>query len=173
MTHYWYLLAEPVATDFGQPFVKRFDLCYRTVVCLCVCGSVCLVRLAYCGETVGWIKMPLGMEVGLSPGQIVRPQPRPHVRWGPGPSSPPFDRRTAAPALRFRSIVAKGLDRSRDVTWYGGRPWPGDIMLDEDPVPPNWKGHSSPPHFLAHVCCGQTVAHLSNCWAQLLSPLCL
>jgi len=22
-----------------------------------------------------------------------------------------------------------------------------------------------PPHFSAHVCCGQTVAHLSSCWA--------
>jgi len=25
----------------------------------------------YCGETAGWIKMALGMEVGLSPGHIV------------------------------------------------------------------------------------------------------
>jgi len=25
----------------------------------------------YCGQTVGWIKMKLGMEVGLAPGQIV------------------------------------------------------------------------------------------------------
>jgi len=29
-------------TVFGRPFVKRFDLCYRTVVCLSV-------TLAYCG----------------------------------------------------------------------------------------------------------------------------
>ena len=33
---------------FGRPFVKRFALCYRTVVCLCVC----LVTLVYCGQTV-------------------------------------------------------------------------------------------------------------------------
>jgi len=25
----------------------------------------------YCGQTVGWIKMPLGMEVGLGSGHIV------------------------------------------------------------------------------------------------------
>jgi len=31
-----------------------------------------------CGQTAGWIKMPLGMEVGLGPGDC--------VRWGP--SSP-------------------------------------------------------------------------------------
>jgi len=24
-----------------------------------------------CGQTVGWIKVPLGMEVGIGPGQIV------------------------------------------------------------------------------------------------------
>jgi len=26
---------------------------------------------AYCGQTAGWIKMPLGMEVGLCPGHIM------------------------------------------------------------------------------------------------------
>jgi len=31
-----------------------------------VCLSICLsVTLVYCDQTVGWIKMPLGMEVGL------------------------------------------------------------------------------------------------------------
>jgi len=29
------------------------------------------VMLVYCGQTVGWIKMPLGTEVALSPGDIV------------------------------------------------------------------------------------------------------
>jgi len=27
--------------------------------------------LVYCGQTAGWIKMVLGMEVGLSPGDFV------------------------------------------------------------------------------------------------------
>jgi len=50
----------------GRPFVKRFALCYRTVV-LSVCLSVCLsVTLVYCGQTVGWIKMKLGMQVCLA-----------------------------------------------------------------------------------------------------------
>jgi len=41
-------------------------------------GSPCATRLlsclsvtVYCGQIVGWIKMPLGTEVGLSPGDIV------------------------------------------------------------------------------------------------------
>ena len=44
---------------FGRPFVKR---CYQTVVCL----SVLSVKLVYCGQTVGWIKMKLDMQVGVS-----------------------------------------------------------------------------------------------------------
>jgi len=34
--------------------------------------SLCLsVTLVYCGQTVGWIRIPLGMEVSLGPGHIV------------------------------------------------------------------------------------------------------
>jgi len=46
--------------DFKRPFVKRFALCYRTVVC-----PVLSVTLMHCGQTVGWIKMPLGVKVGF------------------------------------------------------------------------------------------------------------
>jgi len=35
------------------------------------CLSVLSVTLVYCGQTVGWIKMKLGMEVVLSSGHIV------------------------------------------------------------------------------------------------------
>jgi len=34
---------------------------------------------------------------------------------------------------------------------------PGDVVLDWDPAPPPKKNGQ----FLAYVCCGQTVAHLS------------
>jgi len=72
----------------------------RCLSCLSVSLSVTLV---YCGQMVGWIKMPLGMEVGLG---------RRHT------------------------------------------------VLDGDPAPP--KGaQQSPPHFSAHVYCGETVAHLN------------
>jgi len=50
----------------------------------------------YCGQTAGWIKMPLGTEIGLSPGHIVLDgDPAPH---GKG---------TAAPTFRPMFIVAK------------------------------------------------------------------
>ena len=57
----------PAQVVFGRPFVKRFALSYRTVVC-----PVCLsVTLVYCGQTAGWIKMPLGTDVDLGQGRIV------------------------------------------------------------------------------------------------------
>jgi len=68
---------------FGRPFVKRFALCYRTVVCLSVCLSITLV---YCGQTVGWIKMKLGMEIGLGPGHIVLDGDQVPQKW----NSPQF-----------------------------------------------------------------------------------
>jgi len=60
--------------NFWQPFVKRFALCYRTVVChvcLSVYLSVLSVTFVHCGQTVGRIKMKLGVQVGLGPGHIV------------------------------------------------------------------------------------------------------
>jgi len=58
---------------FVRPFVKRFALCYRTIVLsvLSTCLSVLSVTLVYCGRTAGWIKMKLGMQVDLGPGHIV------------------------------------------------------------------------------------------------------
>ena len=42
----------------------------------------------YCGQTAGWIKIPLGLEVGLGPGNIVLDgNPAPHWKKY---SSPPF-----------------------------------------------------------------------------------
>jgi len=53
---------------FGRPFVKRLEnlMCYQTVVC-----PVCLSVALDCGQTVGWIKMKLGKQIGLGPGHIV------------------------------------------------------------------------------------------------------
>ena len=45
------------------------------------------VTLMCCGQTVGWIKIPLGTEVGLGPGDVVLD----------GVPAPPTERGTAAP----------------------------------------------------------------------------
>jgi len=56
------------------------------------CVSVLSVTLVYCGQTVGWIKMELGVQVGLGPGHIVLDgDPAPPSRKGhiPTPSFGP------------------------------------------------------------------------------------
>jgi len=65
------------------------------------------------------------------------------------------------------SIVAKRW-MDQDATWYRGRFWPRRHCVRWGPSSPHEKGHSSHPHFWAHVFCGQAVAHLSNCWALVL-----
>jgi len=62
--------------DYGIP---SFSLGFWAVRPLlsdrCPVGPVCpvclSVTLAYCGQTAGWIRMPLDVEVGLDPGDIV------------------------------------------------------------------------------------------------------
>jgi len=66
------------------------------------CLSVLSVTLVYCGQTVGRIKMKLGMHVGLGPGHIV---------FDGDPGAPP--QRGTAPNFRPISVVAKLLDGSR------------------------------------------------------------
>jgi len=50
----------------GSPYA--ITLCYAVRLFVLSCLSLTLV---YCGQTVGWIKMKLGMQVGLGPGHIV------------------------------------------------------------------------------------------------------
>ena len=51
------------------------------------------------GQTVGWIKLPIGTEVGLGPGDIVLDKdPLPIPKKGC----------TAAPTFRLMSVVANG-----------------------------------------------------------------
>jgi len=83
---------------FWATVCKTVRLCYRTVVCL-FCLSITVM---YCGQTVGWIKMKLGTEVGLVPDHIVSDG---------DPASPPP--RGSAPNFQPMSVVAKRLDGSR------------------------------------------------------------
>jgi len=53
----------------------------------CLSCPVLSVTLVYCGQTVGWINMPLGTEVGLGLGDVVLD----------GDPVPPAESGTAAP----------------------------------------------------------------------------
>ena len=94
----------------------------------------------YCGQTAGCIKMPLGMEVGLSPGDFVLDgNPAPSQKRGGTPqfSAHVYCGQTAG-WIKMPLGTQVGLS-------------PDDIVLDGDPAPPK-KGHS--PQFSAHAYCG-------------------
>ena len=63
----------------------------RCPVCLHLSVLWLSVTLVYCGQTVGWIKMKLGMEVGLGPSHIVLDgDPAPPPRKGHRGTAPQF-----------------------------------------------------------------------------------
>ena len=96
----------------------------------------------YCGQTVGWIKMALGMEVGLGPGHIVLDgDPAPPPKWGHSPqfSGPCLLWPNGWIKIPLGTEVGLGRPRQHCVRW----------------------GTSSPPkrthpQFSAHDYCGQT-----------------
>jgi len=87
-----------------------------------------------CGQTAGWMKMLLGMEVGRGPGNIVRC----------GPSLPPLPKR-ALPA-KFSAHACCGETARWIKMPFAGEVGlgPGDIVLDGDPAP---RGAQPPPIF--------------------------
>jgi len=93
----------------------------------------------YCGQTVGRIRMPLGVEVGLGPGSIVLDR---------DPASPPTQRGIAAPTP-FSAHVYCGQTVALIGMLLGVELGLGlgDVVLDGDLGPPHGKGHSSPTQF--------------------------
>jgi len=127
------LFCQITLTNFGRPFVWRFALCYQTVL-LSVCLSVLSVTLVHCGQTAGWIKMKLGMQVSIGPGRIVldgTQLPRKMGIAAPQFSSHVYCSLTAA-WIKMKLGVEVGLGS-------------GHIVLDGDPPPPP-KG-AQPPNF--------------------------
>jgi len=67
----------------------------------------------YCGQTAGCIKMPLGIEVGLSPGDFVLD----------GNPAPTLKRAEPRPIFGPRLLWPNGCI-DQDATWYGGKSRP-------------------------------------------------
>jgi len=119
--------------------------------------SPLLLAHVYCGHSVAWTRMPLGMEVGLGPGDIAVD------------GSQPFPKsRAQLPNFRPMSLVAKRLV-DQDGTWYGGRPWPRPHSARWGPSspPPPAKGHRPLPIF------GPCLLWSNSRPSQLLLSTCL
>ena len=137
---------------FGRPFVKRFALCYQTVVCL----SCLSVTFVHCGQMVGRIKMKLGMQVCLSPGHYVldgAPAPPPPKGGGATQFSAHICCSQMAEWIKMPLGMEAGLIAGDCVRWGPCSTLPK-------------MGAEPPPQFSAHFYCGQTAAippHASRC----------
>ena len=127
-----------VKLNFWTTVCKTVRLCYQTVVCLSVSLSVCpvclFVTLVYCGQTVGRIKMKIGMHVGLGPGHIV---------LDGDPARPPPK---GGRALQFLAHICCG-QMAAGIKMPLGREVglsPSDIVLDGDPAPFPERGRRPP-----------------------------
>jgi len=117
------------------------EFCFWATVCkmvrpmrLVCCLSVLSVTLVYCGQTVGCIKMKLGMQVGLGPGHIVLdgdPPPPP-----PKGHSPQFSTHICCGQMAGWIKMPLGMEVGLS---------PGDFVLDEAPLPLFKRGQSPPP----------------------------
>jgi len=108
-------------------------------------------RPVYCGQTAGWIKMPLGTEVGLGPSHIVLdgdPAHHPSTKKG---TQPPILAHVCCG--QTAALIKMPLGTKVGVGT-------GDTVLDGDPAPHK---RAQPCQFSAHVYCGETVDHLSYC----------
>ena len=88
----------------------------------------------YCGQTVGCMKLVLGMEVGLSPGDC--------VRWGPSPLAQKGAEPPPQFSAHFYCSQTDGCIKMPLGMEVGLSP--GDFVLDGDPVPLPQKGGGAP-----------------------------
>jgi len=129
---------------------------------LSVCLSVLSVTLVYCGPTVGWIKMKLGMQVGLGPGHIVLdgdPAPPP-----PKGHSPQFLAQICCGQMAGWIKIPLGMEVGLDL---------GDFVLHRDPAPLPKKG-AEPPNFgpclLWHLAWRWASVEATFCWVGTQLP---
>ena len=73
-----------------------------------------------CGQTAGWTKMPLGMEVGLSPGDFVLDE-----------DPAPLPQKGAEPPPQFLDpfLLWPNGWMHQDATWHGGRRQPRRLCV--------------------------------------------
>jgi len=97
----------------------------------------------YCGQTAGWIKIMLGTEVGLSPGDLVV------LDGDPDPS--PKRGQSASPIFRPFLLWPNGW-MHRDTTGYGARFQFRGLCVRGGSSPLPKKGAGPPSQFLTNFC---------------------
>ena len=107
---------------FERPFVKRFAVCYRTMV------WPVLSVLSVCDVGLLWPNSWMDQDATWCGG---RPRSRPCVRWGP--SSP--QKGHSPPPIYSPCLLWPNGWMDQDATWYGGGLGPGDIVSDWVPAP--------------------------------------
>jgi len=122
---------------FGRPFVKRFALCYRTVVLsVCpVCLSVCNVRALWPN---GWTDQDETWHAGM-------PRPWPHCVRGGRPSS--TSPKGAEPPIFGPYLLWPNGCMDQVATSYGARPQPRGLCVTWGPSPLPKRGQSPLPNF--------------------------
>ena len=112
-----YFLADRCNATFGY--------CHEMSSVVCRLPSVTRV---YCGQTVSWIRMPLGTEVGLGPSDIVLD----------GDSGPPTQRGTAAlPNVFGPCLFWPNGCMDQDASWYADRSLLGEAIFSACHTNPN------------------------------------
>jgi len=135
--------AELLLRFFGLPFIKRFALCYDTVVRLSIL-SVCDVGVLWRN---GWIDQ---LDETWRAG---RPQPGHIVLYG-DQLFPPKGR---SPKIFGPYLLWPNGWMDQGDTWHGGGLRSRHIVLDRNPAPFSEK-EAEPLQFSAHFYCGQTAA---------------
>ena len=102
-------LESRVVTSVGGSAAIRASEAQRVTVSLSAAArdrslSVPSVTLVYCGQTVGWIRMPIGVEVDLCPD---------HILLDGDPAPPAKKGAQQSPVVRPMSIVGTLLDGPR------------------------------------------------------------
>jgi len=94
-----------------------------------------------------WIKMSLGMELGLGPCDFVLD----------GDTAHPSPKRERSPQIFDPCLLWPNGWMDEAGTWHGARPQPRQLFVRWGPSPLPKRRQSPPPELSAHFYCGQTV----------------
>ena len=137
-------VASPVTALQGpsSPPPKKSNTAHQILVHVC------------CSQTAGWIKMPLGTEVGLGPSHTV-------LHGDPAPVW-----KGTHPHFSAHVYCGQMAGWIQDATWYEGRPRPKPHCVTWGPSSP-LEGHSPSPIFCPCPLCPDgrpPQLLLSTCW---------